>query len=377
MLKVLSIASYQFLPPLMGGQKGIAFFNRHLAKYVSLTCVTIPANVKACTDEPYEMIPLLSGSVLRYINLFYFFKLKKLIRQKGINCVLLEHPYYGWLGYLLQRFLKVKLVIHSHNIEALRFKSFGKWWWKLMWRYEKWVYKSADYNFFISAEDRSYAIEHLKIPAEKTAVITYGILQSHAPAQAAKKEAKQEVCSLHTLNPNHLLLLYSATLYYGPNLEGLDAILNEINPVLQSRGIDYNIIICGSHLPDSYQKLQAYANDNILYAGFVDDIDLYFRAADVFLNPLSEGGGIKTKLVEALAGNSSAVSFTNGAYGVPQNITGGKLKIVADKDSPAFAEAIIQSVSSLGSDISPAFFDHFYWGNIAAKAAGIFNTLQK
>lgn len=353
----------------MGGQKGIALFNRHLSRYVNLTCVTIPKNAQANTGEPYEIIPLLSGSVLRYINVFYFFSLKKIICQKQITHVILEHPYYGWLGFLLKKFLKVKLVVHSHNIEALRFKDFGKWWWKLMWYYERWVYKISDYSFFISAEDRAYANQQMQVDASKTTVITYGILQDAAPTQDAKQVAKAEVCKTHNVDPQNLLLLYSATLYYGPNLQGLDAILNEINPILKQKGIAYTIIICGSHLPEHYQKLSAYKNENILYAGFVDDIDLYFRAADIFLNPLSEGGGIKTKLVEALAGNSSAVSFNNGAYGVPATITGGKLKVVTDKDSNAFAEAIVNITPTIRQDIPADFFEHFYWGNIAAKAA--------
>lgn len=372
MQKVLSIASYQFLPPVMGGQKGIAFFNRHLCRHMPITCVTIPKNAENNhLPEPYEVLPLLSGSVLRYVNVFLFFKLKRLIRERSITHVILEHPYYGWLGYLLKRFTGVKLVVHSHNIEGLRFRDFGKWWWKLLWWYERWVYRITDYNFFITEEDRFYAREEMKVDMNKSTVITYGILQQQSPVLADRQGAKAAVCQLHSIDPNHLVLLYSATLYYGPNLQALDVILKEINPILQTKNIPYTIIVCGSHLPDHYDRLKTYADFNIIYAGFVDDIDLYFRAADIFLNPLSEGGGIKTKLVEALAGSASAVSFQNGAYGVPAGITGGKLKVVPDKDASAFAEAVVAIKDTVDKDIPSDFFDHFYWGNIAARAAAV------
>lgn len=368
MIHVLSITSYQVFPAIMGGQKGIALFNRYLSKHVHLTCATIPVNAEKA-QEPYDILPVFSGSKLRYINPLYFFKLKKLIKQRKITHILLEHPYYGWLGFLLSRFLKVRVVVHSHNIESLRFKDFGKWWWRLMWSYEKWVHRMVDYSFFISEEDRQYAIKNFGLNPEATTVVTYGIRQSSPGTHIQKKEAKKIVCNQHALDEKDILLLYSATLYYGPNLTALDAILKEINPLLQQKKIKYTIIVCGSHLPEHYNRLSAYNDQHILYAGFVDDIELYFRAADIFLNPISEGGGIKTKLVEALAGNASAVSYQSGAYGVPLSVTGRKLQVVVDNDAPAFAEAIHAISGKLEEDIPESFFQHFYWDNITRKAA--------
>ena len=96
---------------------------------------------------------------------------------------------------------------------------------------------------------------------------------------------------------------------------------------------------------------------------------MYYKAADIFLNPISEGGGIKTKLVEALAANDTAISFATGAIGVPPSVTGNKLLIVADKDPVAFAKAIQQSLPFIRESIPQSFFDHFYWGKIAANAS--------
>jgi polysaccharide biosynthesis protein PslH len=145
MIKVLSIAPYRYLPVTTGGQKNIALFYKYFSTHVNLTAVTVKNND---TDKgTYTILPLLSTSVFRYINLFYFFTLKRVIKQQEITHVMLEHPYYGWLGYLLKRFLKVKLIIRSHNIEGLRFKSLNKWWWRILWRYEKSVHVAADLSF--------------------------------------------------------------------------------------------------------------------------------------------------------------------------------------------------------------------------------------
>ncbi len=367
MINVLSIVSYRFLPALMGGEKNISIFNNYLSRLVNLTCVTVK-KVEIPFATEYEILPVLSNSAFRYVNPFYFFTLRKIIRAKQISHIILEHPYYGWLGIALQKLLGIKLVIHSHNIEALRFKSFGKWWWRLLWAYEKMVHRQADMNFFITREDMEYAINHFKVEKEKCTVITYGIERNNAPALQEKTIARQTVCTTHDVDKNKLLLLYNGTLYYQPNLKGLDIILTEINPLLQEKSIPYTIVICGNHLPEHYQNLDAYKNKNIIYAGFVQDIATYFKAADIFINPITDGGGIKTKLVEALAGNSSAVSFASGAFGVPTAITGKKLLIAPDGDAQALFEAIQQSLPFIKEDIPAGFYEHFYWGNIVQKA---------
>jgi hypothetical protein len=121
---ILSLVSYKFLPPAMGGQKGIAYFNRYLSRHTNLICVTIKDN-NSKEQEGYPVKNILSNHKLRYINPFYYFTLSRIIREEKITHLIIEHPYYGWLGILLKSFCKVKLIVHSHNIESLRFKSMG------------------------------------------------------------------------------------------------------------------------------------------------------------------------------------------------------------------------------------------------------------
>jgi hypothetical protein len=103
MIKVLSLVSYQFLPPRMGGQKAIALFYKYFTKQVDLSIVTTQNNDPALA-EGYELLNILSNSATRYLNVFYFFTLRRIIRQKKITHLILEHPYYGWLGLLLKWF---------------------------------------------------------------------------------------------------------------------------------------------------------------------------------------------------------------------------------------------------------------------------------
>ena len=365
MTNVLSIISYPFLPAKMGGQKGIALFNKYFGQNVNLTCAGVKANDEKFAEN-YKLVKLFGKSSLRYINPLYFFHLKKIIKENKIEWLLLEHPYYGWLALLLKYFCKVKLIAKSHNIESLRFKSVGKWWWGILWHYEKLIFQKADKAFFITEEDRQFAMKHYKLSYKKCIVITYGTEREKVPEPAEKEKAKNTLRLLYGLN-NEQIFLFNGTLNYPPNLDALKVILNVINESLLAKKYkNYKIIICGKWLPDDMNNLTGYADKNVIYAGFVDDIDVYFKAADVFLNPVIEGGGIKTKLVEALGMNLNIITTESGAIGVPKEVAGHKMKVVKDGDWKSFTEALQTGfeIQHTGKE----FFEHFYWGNIAEKA---------
>lgn len=366
-VNILSLVPYKFLPPDMGGQKGIAFFNRYLSKQVKLSCVTIKDNSQFAT-EGYPVKNILSNSRLRYINPFYYFKLKQVIQEEKITHLIIEHPYYAWLGALLKWFCKVQLIVHSHNIESLRFKTMGKWWWGVLWHYERFAHRQVNHNFFIHDNDRNYAIENFKLDPDLCTVITYGFELSQAPLLSEKQEAKEWLCKTHAINQSDKILLFNGTLGYKPNLDALENILEKINPLLlNAANFNYKIIICGSKLPAGYNELSDYRDKNIIYAGFVDDINLYFKGADIFINPVIDGGGIKTKVVEALGYNLSVISTKSGAIGIPPNITGNKMIVAEDNDW----EEITNNILSIKTDaeIPAEFFNHFYWGFIAERAA--------
>ncbi len=176
-----------------------------------------------------------------------------------------------------------------------------------------------------------------------------------------------------SITMNEKILLFNGTLDYRPNLAAVDAILYKLNPILLSHPeMAYKIIICGKGLPEQYNRLEAFENKNIIYAGFVDNITTYFKGAGIFINPVTDGGGIKTKVVEALGYGLSVVSMQSGATGIPVSIAGQKMKITSDLDWQEFARQVIQINTE--SEMPDSFFNHFYWGKIAEKAAELFRN---
>ncbi len=363
-MNIISLVSYPFLPARSGGQKGIALFYKYFSRYHTVTCITTQKNQPAFA-EGYEVINILSNSSFRYINPFIFFKIRKLIREKKASHLILEHPYYGWLGVLIKKYCGVRLVVHSHNLEGNRWKSLGKWWWRILWNYEKFTHRKADFNFFIQDADRNYAIKSFGLNEEKCLTVSFGTEIPGPPTSENRTEAGTILHQQLQAPITVPLLLFNGAFRYLPNVEALENLLFNINPILQSRGLPYLLLICGLDIPDNISKKEF---PSVRVLGFVENLDLYLKGCNTFLNPLITGGGIKTKLVEALAFNLNVVSTENGAIGVDPALCNGKLILCPDNDWNLFAESIIQSVV-IKTTMPQEFYDQFYWANITRQAA--------
>ncbi len=353
----------------MGGQKGIALFYKYLAQQVDLRCLTTQKN-EATSDV--RILPQLSNASSRYINPKVFFKVKKILTTEKCSHLLVEHPYYAWLIQCLRLTSAVRIIVHSHNIESERFRSIGKWWWRILWYYERWAYRNADTLWFKTPEDANYAIQQYGVSAERCHVIPYGVETTQLPSESELQQARAQLCQWHSIPEHHCIILFNGTLSYGPNLNALNDILHHILPALAKQDMAFTVLICGKGLPDTMHELKEYAELNVVYAGFVQDIDVYFKGCDVFLNPLTDGGGIKTKLVEALGFGKKCVSSVNGAIGVDVSYTSGRLRIVQDADWKGYAETIMNLHNEEIKLDNEAFYQQFSWIHIARHAM---NTL--
>jgi polysaccharide biosynthesis protein PslH len=266
---------------------------------------------------------------------------------------------------LLKKFCGVRLIVHSHNMEAARWRSLGKWWWRILWNYEKQTHRRADYNFFIQDADKKYAIGAFGLDERKCLTVSFGTEIPAPPSTENHIYARDAVCEQFGIPEKTPLVLFNGAFGYAPNLEALNNLLYRINPILQTRGIEYTILIIGLDIPSSINQSD---HPGVRILGFVENLELFLTGCDVFLNPVRSGGGIKTKLVEALAYNLTAVSTIHGAIGIDPAICNGKLIIAPDRNWSLFTDAILKAIETkaiIGDD----FYQHFYWANITERAA--------
>ena len=364
MKKVLAIAPYSYLPYFSGGQKFIAKIFEHLSKETRLTVISVAENdVELATT--YKIIPLLKKSFSRYYDRSLVSKIADLVKKENFETIIWEHPYYAWLAFRIRKRTGVKTIIHTHNIEYQRFRSTGRWWWPILKWYEKKCLQKADAVFFITPEDKNFAVSHWKIDEKKCIIVPFGIDIISYPDD--KAISKNMVCQIHHINKEEKILLFNGLLNYKPNLDALKVILDEINPLLlRHPSYRYKIIICGKGLPEELNSLKEYADKNIIYAGFVNDIETYFKGADLFLNPVQSGGGIKTKMVEAIAFGTTVIATETAAVGIDREACAEKLVLVKDYDWNSFADAITSSSESMAE--TPAkYYELYYWKNIVKR----------
>jgi hypothetical protein len=368
MIKILTLAPYKFLPAENGGQKAIERLYTSLSKYTELTCVSTTNN-DLTKDHGFELLPLFSNSKLRYADIFSVFSLTKFIKKRGITHLLIEHPYMGWMALQIKKRTGVKLIVHSHNIEGERFKSMNKWWSKYLADYEKYIHQKADLSLFITKEDQQYAVKNFSLDISKTIVTPFSVELNNAPSFDKKNNAKEALCQRYSISPDKKLLVFAGAFNYAPNLDGLKNLLTKILPELDKLKYNYHLIVCGKDIP---AEILHNKNNSITYTGFVKNIHEYYCGGDVFVNPIVSGGGIKTKLVEALGNNCDSVSTVTGAIGIASEIIGQKLQIVQDNNWKAFAEAVINSNHSLTTPRQ--FYDYFNADKIGDR---IVSKLQK
>lgn len=96
---------------------------------------------------------------------------------------------------------------------------------------------------------------------------------------------------------------------------------------------DARIYIVGSAPPDSLMRL---ASKSILITGYVEDPAEYFAKASIGIAPLSEGAGIKLKVLEMLKAGMPVVASPVGAEGIDEN---SNLTVC---ESELFADVIIK-----------------------------------
>jgi len=365
---VLGIVSFKVFPALMGGQKYIVEYYQELAKQTKVVLAVSKDNKEAIpTEKGLDVLPFLFNHWYGFLNIFYCFKLIQIIKKEQIDVIIIDHSYFGWLGLILRFLTGKKLVIKSANLEAFRFKDMGRWGWQMYEAYEKWIHQKADRNFFISDEERQFAIENWNVNATISYTVPYGTFLEKPYSQLEKNESRNTILALHSLPDDTELFLFNGTLDYIPNEDALYIILNELIPRLNQTNLKYRILICGVQIKPNWEA-QLLACNTILFKGFVENIQLYYKGCSCFICPITLGTGVKTKITDALASGLSVIACKKSSAGFNQGITNEQLIAIEDYNWDDFAKAMIQIPNSKFDETPNTFYKAFNWATIVRES---------
>jgi glycosyltransferase involved in cell wall biosynthesis len=123
---------------------------------------------------------------------------------------------------------------------------------------------------------------------------------------------------------------------FAPNYSAMEYFIKKIYKPFLSQ-YDFKVVIAGSGASTSLQQLVA-EHDNIALLGFVEDLVQFIDRADVVINPMQIGSGLKNKVLEAFSRKKAVVSTTLGVESLTVN--DGKHCLVRD-DPIEFANTLL------------------------------------
>ena len=134
------------------------------------------------------------------------------------------------------------------------------------------------------------------------------------------------------------LIFYFGTLSWQPNIEGLEFFLQSVLPEVREDMPEARLVIAGNGASPALVKL-AGSTAGVDFVGPIDDPELYYRRARVFIEATRSGGGTKLKVLNALARGLPVVASPQAARGLDA-VAGEHLLVARGSDS--MIEAVLR-----------------------------------
>lgn len=195
--------------------------------------------------------------------------------------------------------------------------------WRLLKQYEGGICRAFDVLLAVSQEDK-VALEEAAGQALDFTVIPIAI-DTDEVTQVDRHEQADHI-------------LHIGTMFWPPNIDGILWFLNEVLPLIRAKRPNIVFDVVGAKPP---LEIVAFGQNGsgVNVTGYVDDPAPYLKNAGVMVVPLRAGGGMRVKILNALAQGLPMVSTTIGCEGI--DVEPGRHLLVAD--TPAeFAQATLR-----------------------------------
>jgi glycosyltransferase involved in cell wall biosynthesis len=417
-VKILILAPYPPYPPYGGGTMRIYQLIRGLAQQHEVTCATFALDAAAERDlaplraicrvvsvrGPRQRSPLrraattlassLPDMALRNATAAYTRALHNELATASFDIIQAES--IEMAGYLLQvqRFasaagarrkpLGAKLVLDQFNAEyVLQQRAFltdvrrpRRWHaaaysliqWQKLARYERRVMRRCDAVAVVSEEDRR-ALHAL----DARPCIT--VVPNGVDSAWFSKTALADECAPAPVLPD-CALVFTGTLDFRPNIDAVIWFAREVLPRIRARCPAAQLFVVGKRPAAILHTLAA---SGATIVGQVPDARPYIAGAAVYVVPMRIGGGVRLKLLEALALEAPVVSTTMGAEGVA-GLCGGEHCLLAD-DAEQYAGAVLRLLAdrALGRRLGAAgrlfVREHYDWTVIVPRLDALYAQL--
>lgn len=195
--------------------------------------------------------------------------------------------------------------------------------WRLLKKYEGRICREFDGILAVSQEDKSALEEAMGQKSEMT-VIPIAVDLDELPLIERQPEADH--------------ILHIGTMYWPPNIDAVNWFIDEVLPLIHAARPQTTFDVVGLRPPQELVEL-GQREPRINVTGYVEDTQPYYQKAGAFIVPVRAGGGMRVKILNALAQGMPLVTTTLGCEGI--GVTHGKDVLIADT-AEAFAQAVLR-----------------------------------
>lgn len=339
---------------------------------VTIETVPVARNQKKEYKRIYQLLSLFSSKPYQYQQ-YYSPDMQGVIDQHlNSNKYDLLMVEFSQMGYY-QLNTVIPTYVDQHNVEyeimhrtfeteknpLRKLLAFSEW--------KKYHHQEIDncnkFTACLTTSERDADILKERSPAMPCHVIPNGVDSTYFKAD-----------STATLDPN--MVLFTGTISYYPNTEGVLWFYQNIWPLIIKKNPDAVFCIAGKSPPPEVLKL-AESDKSVQVTGMVDDMRDYYNKAAVVVVPLRVGGGTRLKILEGMAMSKAIISTSVGAEGIDH--TDGKDILLRDTPE-AFSEAVLSVMSDESARIAlenagRALVESKYdWQAISANLSEIFSS---
>jgi glycosyltransferase involved in cell wall biosynthesis len=245
-----------------------------------------------------------------------------------------DHSNMAWYAKKVSERIGIPFVLRQHNMEYLiweryaddlRFgpmKLFIKWQAEKLKKDERQILKNASITFCITEEDRHKGLQ----------------LSATSDVRHMSVGVDKKCIEYRTVEPIYKKSLVIGTNYgWVHNVNGLEWFITNVLRKLVDTDKEINLNLIGKNIPT---KLIEY--DNVNQIGFVEDYADELVKYQIYIAPLMVGGGIRFKILEAMALGLPVIATSVSAEG----IKAGERDGLFVSDSPEKQAEMIQTLLS-------------------------------
>jgi polysaccharide biosynthesis protein PslH len=172
-------------------------------------------------------------------------------------------------------------------------------------------------------------------------------------------------------------LLFVGSFAHGPNLDAALRLADHILPRVRASRPEVTLVLVGSDPP---LDLHRRADSHVELAASVPDVTPYLARASLVVVPLRLGGGMRVKVLEAMAAGKAVVASRLAVEGL--EVHDGRECWLAETDEE-FASRILRLLDDdqerrrLGAEARSWAVEHLSWSRVAAAYDRLYQTLLK